>query len=73
MAVRHDPERQGTTVDVLRKPSKRLTGRARPPMTKARYAAPSARSGGPDNVDGCPDSRAYSETLPCRQVHRAFD
>src|SRR5258708_31908376 len=67
MAVRRDPERQGTTVDVSRSRQKRLTGRARPPTTKAQSAAPSARSGGPDNVDGCPNPCAYSESLPCRQ------
>jgi hypothetical protein len=40
---------------------------------KGAIAAPSARSGSLDNVDGNPDCRAYSESLLRRQVHVAAD
>jgi hypothetical protein len=36
-------------------------------MTKARSAAPSARPGGLDNVDGGLERRVYSQTVPIAQ------
>jgi hypothetical protein len=44
---------------------KRRTGRAHPPMTKERSAAPSARPGSLDNVGGGLDAGDIAK-LPCR-------
>jgi hypothetical protein len=63
MAGRRSTQSIGTMMNVSAEPQiKRRTGRAHPPMTKVRSAAPSARPGGLDNVGGGLDARGYSQT-----------
>src|ERR1043166_7779995 len=58
---------KGTMMNPALPALQRRTGRADPPTTKARLAAPSARPGSLDRVDGGLDGRGYSQSLQTAQ------